>query len=93
MLYLQLRNGWIELELKDIKIVNAHLSFVNVKSKHSTKKTSKERGRMAQASEKDQHILAKVSILAGSMACTNLSSEQKVPKLMDQYTKGMISLT
>ena len=50
------------------------------------------RGRMVQASEKDQQILAKVELLAGSMACSDLSSKPKVPKSMDKYTEEMMSL-
>merc|ERR1712030_285740 len=49
-------------------------------------------GRIAQASEKDQQTFAKVELLAGSLACKNLSSEPKVPKTLDKYAEGMIFL-
>ena len=50
-------------------------------------------GRKAQASEKDQLILTRLGLLAGSVACSDHYFKPQIPKSMDQYTQGAVVLS
>ena len=49
-------------------------------------------GRILQATETDQEVLARAGLLAASVACADLSSEAVPPKSMDRYSVSAITL-